>query len=97
MVGDGRAAEWFLGFPDYLMILHVKQEVMGNDVNVLDSVITSDKERLNLLAVGTAHSNLTVGTRRTDRPTGECGHRGREEGQGKQQRGGDRDASAGDR
>ena len=24
---------------------------MGNDVNVLDSVITSDKERLNLLAV----------------------------------------------
>ena len=41
------------------MILHVKQEVMGNDVNVLDSVITSDKERLNLLAVGTGIPNLT--------------------------------------
>lgn len=51
MVLDWATIEWFLGFPDYLMILHVKQEVMGNDVNVLDSVITSDKERLNLLAV----------------------------------------------
>ena len=51
MVLDWTAIEWFLGFPDYLMILHVKQEVMGNDVNVMDSVITSDKERLNLLAV----------------------------------------------
>ena len=51
MVLDWAAIEWFLGFPDYLMILHVKQEVMGNDVNVLDSVITGDKERLNLLAV----------------------------------------------
>ena len=55
MVREGRAVECVLGFPDYLMILHVKQEVMGNDVNVLDSVITSDKERLRLLAVGNEH------------------------------------------
>lgn len=50
MVGlEGRLLT--VGFPDYLMILHVKQEVMGNDMSVLDSVITSDKERLKLLAV----------------------------------------------
>ena len=45
-----------IGFPDYLMILHVKQEVVGTDMNVLDSVIQSDKERLKLLDVGSMHS-----------------------------------------
>ena len=39
------------GFPDYLMILHVKQEVEGDDTPVLETVIRSDKERLNLLKV----------------------------------------------
>ena len=38
-------------FPDYLMVLHVKQEVDGNDVSVIDTVIQSDKERLRLLEV----------------------------------------------
>lgn len=40
------------GFPDYLMVLHVKQEVEGDDTPVLETVIRSDKERLNLLKVG---------------------------------------------
>ena len=39
------------GFPDYLMVLHVKQEIDGDDTPVLDAVINSDKERLNLLKV----------------------------------------------
>ena len=39
------------GFPDYLMVLHVKQEVEGDDTPVLETVIRSDKERLNLLKV----------------------------------------------
>ena len=34
-----------------LMILHVKQEVEGDDTPVLETVIRSDKERLNLLKV----------------------------------------------
>lgn len=39
-------------FPDYLMVLHVKQEVDGDDTPVLETVIKSDKERLRLLDVG---------------------------------------------
>ena len=39
-------------FPDYLLVLHVKQEIDGDDTPVLDAVINSDKERLNLLKVG---------------------------------------------
>lgn len=39
------------GFPDYLLVLHVKQEIDGDDTPVLDAVINSDKERLNLLKV----------------------------------------------
>lgn len=38
-------------FPDYLMVLHVKQEVDGSETSVLDTVIQSDKERLSLLDV----------------------------------------------
>ena len=38
-------------FPDYLMVLHVKQEVDGSDMSVIDTVIQSDKERLKLLDV----------------------------------------------
>ena len=40
------------GFPDYLMVLHVKQEIDGTDTSVIDTVIQSDKERLALLQVG---------------------------------------------
>lgn len=42
-------------FPDYLMVLHVKQEVDGDDTPVLETVIKSDKERLRLLDVGTRY------------------------------------------
>ena len=42
------------GFPDYLMVLHVKQEIEGTDTPVIDTVIQSDKERLSLLKVGAA-------------------------------------------
>ena len=44
------------GFPDYLMVLHVKQEIEGTDTSVIDTVIQSDKERLSLLKVGTVES-----------------------------------------
>ena len=40
------------GFPDYLMVLHVRQEIPGDDTPVVETVIRSDKERLDLLAVG---------------------------------------------
>lgn len=39
------------GFPDYLLVLHVKQEIDGDDTPVLEAVINSDKERLSLLKV----------------------------------------------
>lgn len=39
------------GFPDYLMVLHVRQEIPGDDTPVVETVIRSDKERLDLLAV----------------------------------------------
>jgi ABC-type dipeptide/oligopeptide/nickel transport system ATPase subunit len=37
------------GIPDHLQILHVEQEVIGDDVSVLDTVLSSDVERLALL------------------------------------------------
>ena len=48
-------------FPDYLMVLHVKPEVDGNDMSVLDTVIQSDKERLSLLDV-TPEWTVHIGT-----------------------------------
>lgn len=38
------------GIPQGLQILHVEQEVVGDDTSVLDSVLSSDRERTRLLA-----------------------------------------------
>ncbi|KAK8791807.1 hypothetical protein WA158_005184 [Blastocystis sp. Blastoise] len=37
------------GFPDYLLVLHVKQEIDGTENTVLNSVIESDVERTELI------------------------------------------------
>ena len=37
------------GFPDYLLVLHVTQEIEGNETTVLDSVLQSDIEMQKIL------------------------------------------------
>nr|CAG4708809.1 unnamed protein product [Naegleria fowleri] len=39
----------FKGIPPYLQILHIEQEIVGDDVSALDTVLNSDVERLSLL------------------------------------------------
>jgi len=61
-----------LFIPSHITVLHVEQEVVGDDTRAIDSVLESDTTRLNLLA---EEKELQRRLNENDDPTGDAGSR----------------------